>query len=193
MSVSLDGLTAALSSPRLRERRGLGEPPFFILPYAASEAEDIATIRARLPQRLAEHAISTLDIDLYDLSVTLLRKRGLWDRVLEIEPDVTKDELRELMQNVLDPETHLAPAIEAHMADAEPFDLILLGGVGEVYPFVRSHSVLNNLPRIIGEKPMLVFFPGEFAQGSSGASLRLFGRVPNDRYYRATNIRGLIA
>lgn len=193
MTVSLEGLTDALASPRLHSHRGLGEPPFFILPYEPSEAETIALIRARLPQRLAERTLTALDVDLYDLSVALLKERGLWDRVLGIEPEVSKDELRELLQNVLDPETHLAPAIERHMAEAEPFDLLLLGGVGEVFPFVRSHSVLNNLPRIIGEKPVLLFFPGRFAQGTSGASLQLFGRVPNDRYYRATDIRGLIA
>ena len=193
MNVSLDGLTEFLAGPRLREHRGLGEPPFFILPYATGEDAGITIVRAKLPQRLAERGINTLDVDLYDLTVEMLRERGLWDRVLGIEPEVSKDELRELMQNVLDPETHLAPAIKARMADAEPFDLLLLGGVGEVFPFVRSHSVLNNLPRIIGDKPVLLFFPGEFAQGASGASLRLFGRVPNDRYYRATDIRGLIA
>lgn len=193
MSVSLDGLTEVLASPRLREHRGLGEPPFFILPYEPRESVSTAVLRAKLPQRLSERAITALDIDLYDLTVELLAERGLWDRVLSIESEVSKEELRELMQNVLDPETHLTPAIKARMADAEPFDLLLIGGVGEVFPFVRSHSVLNNLARVVGEKPVLLFFPGEFAQGTSGASLRLFGRVPNDRFYRATDIRGLIA
>ena len=193
MNVSLDRLTDFLAGPRLREHRGLGEPLLFILPYAATENAGIAVIRAKLPQRLAERAMNALDIDLYDLTVAILRERGLWDRMLGIEAELSKDELRELMQNVLDSETHLAPAIKARIAGAEPFDLLLLGGVGEVFPFVRSHSVLNNLPRIIGEKPVLLFFPGKFEQGASGASLKLFGRVPNDRYYRATDIRGLIA
>lgn len=193
MTISVDNLADALASPRLRDHRGLGEPPFFILPYEPAETELVALVRARVPQRLAERGVAALDLDLYDLSVALLRERGLWDRVLGIEPEVTKDELRELLQSVLDPETHLMPAIERRMAEAEPFDLLLLGGVGEVFPFIRSHAVLNNLPRIVGEKPVLLFFPGRFAQGNSGASLQLFGRVPNDRYYRATDIRGFIA
>lgn len=187
--MNADRLVHALASPRLSEGRGLGEPPFYIYPYPPDQALEVERLRRRLPQRLAERGVTALEIDLYDLSVALLEARGVWDQVLAVEPDVGKDELKELLQGMLDPEAYLAPAIERATAQASSFDLLLLSGVGEVYPFIRSATVLNNLQRLAGERPVLLFFPGLFAQGSSGASLELLGRLHDDRYYRATDIR----
>ena len=58
--------------------------------------------------------------------------------------DFTKDELKELLQNVLDPEQHLIPEIGRILGERE-FDVLLLSGVGEVYPYIRSRNVLNKL------------------------------------------------
>ncbi len=46
---------------------------------------------------------------------------------------------------------------------------------------LRSHSLLNNLHRIIGITPLVMFFPGEY----DGQSLRLFGKLMDNNYYRA--------
>jgi hypothetical protein len=69
------------------------------------------------------------------------------------------------------------------------FDVLFLTGVGEVYPFIRSHTVLNNLQRVAKDRPTVLFFPGEYSYSpEEGASLDLFGRLRGDRYYRAFNI-----
>ena len=92
------------------------------------------------------------------------------------------------MQGVLDPDTHLVPAIALKMQDAD-FDVIFLNGVGEVFPYIRTHSILNNLQSTATQIPTLIFFPGEYTHSQeSGASLELFGRLRDDRYYRAFNI-----
>ena len=125
---------------------------------------------------------------MYDLSISLLRKRGIWDEVLATEPEITKEELKELLQGVLDPETHLVPEIKSILLGQE-FDVLFLSGVGEVYPYIRSHNVLNNLQSTAKEKPTIMFFPGTYAQSiSTGASLDLFGILHDDKYYRAFDI-----
>ena len=100
-----------------------------------------------------------MEINLYDLSIEILKDRGIWEQVLEMEASVSKDQLKELLQGVLDPEAHLVPAMAAKMASNE-FDVLFLSGVGEVFPYIRSHNVLNNLQSTAKEKPTVMFFPG---------------------------------
>ena len=129
-----------------------------------------------------------MEINLYDLSIEILKNRGIWEQILEMENSVSKDQFKELLQGVLDPETHLVPAIAAKLADNE-FDVLFLAGVGEVFPYVRFHNVLNNLQSTAKEKPTVMFFPGAYTHSlESGASLDLFGRLHGDKYYRAFNI-----
>jgi len=67
--------------------------------------------------------------------------------------------------------------------------VIFLSGVGEVFPYIRSHNVLNNLQSTAKDKPTVMFFPGAYTHSlESGASLDLFGRLHDDKYYRAFNI-----
>ena len=145
-------------------------------------------LQKQLVNRLAQSGIRILEINLYDLSIELLKARGVWDRVLSMEESVTKDQLKELLQGVLDPEAHLVPAIARKIVETE-FDVIFLSGVGEVFPYIRSHNVLNNLQSTAKDKPTVMFFPGAYTHSlESGASLDLFGRLHDDKYYRAFNI-----
>ena len=74
------------------------------------------------------------------------------------------------------------------MQDAE-FDVMFITGVGEVFPYIRSHNVLNNLQSTAKDKPTVMFFPGAYTHSlETGASLDLFGRLHDDKYYRAFNI-----
>jgi len=178
-----------ISSERFLLKQGLGnEVPFFICPFPPEEAVEMERMVRQLARRLEKSGVGVLEINLYDLSVELLQERGIWERVLEIEETVPKARLKELLQGVLDPETHVVPAIASRM-EARPFDVMFITGVGEVFPYIRSHNVLNNLQSTAKEQPTVMFFPGTYTQSlESGASLDLFGRLHDDKYYRAFNI-----
>jgi len=182
-------LLKVLASQRFLTMQGIAnEVPFFICPFPPAEAVEMDRVRRQLAAKLEEGGITVLQIDLYDLAMDLLRERGIWQRVLDTEPSITKDKFRELLQGVLDPEAHLVPAISARL-QAEAFDMLFLSGVGEVYPYIRSHNVLNNLQSHAKDKPTVMFFPGTYTQSlEKGASLDLFGRLHDDKYYRATNL-----
>lgn len=185
-----DHLLSVLSSRRFLRMEGLSnEVPFFIYPYDPVEALQVAQAKKRIKNRLAtEHGINVREINLYDLSVEILKERGVWQRVLELEPDQDKDDLRESLQGMLDPQLHIAPAIRSKIEDGS-FDIFFLTGIGEVFPYIRSHNVLNNLQSVVTGKPMLMFFPGRYEQSDTlGSSLVLFGRLKDDQYYRAKNI-----
>jgi len=183
-------LLAVLKGERFLRMEGLSnEVPFFIYPYKPEDALEVAQAKKRIKNRLAtEDGIRVREVNLYDLSVEILKERGVWERVLSVEPDQDKDDFRELLQGMLDPQLHLGPAIKAKIVDGD-FDILFLTGIGEVFPYIRSHNVLNNLQSVVTGKPMLMFFPGSYEQSETlGSSLVLFGKLKDDQYYRAKNI-----
>lgn len=182
-------LFAVISSSRFLKKQGLGnEVPFFICPFKPAEALEIERLQSQLANRLEQNGVRVLQINLYDLCIEILKERSIWDQLIEMESSVTKDQLKELLQGVLDPEAHLIPAIGSKLS-AEEFDVLFLSGVGELFPYIRSHNVLNNLQSTAKERPTIMFFPGEYTHSlESGASLDLFGRLRDDKYYRAFNI-----
>ena len=184
-----DHLLNVISSQRFLTKQGLGnEVPFFICPYDPAEAFEVDGDLRRLVKQLANNSVTALDINLYDLSLALLEERGILDEVFSIETQSAKDELKELLQGVLDPAAHLIPKI-AQIIAAKPHDVIFLSGIGEVYPYVRSHNILNNLQSAAKDRPTVMFFPGNYTHAlATGASLDLFGLLHDDKYYRAFNI-----
>ena len=184
-----DHLLKVISGERFLKKEGLGnEVPFFICPYPPKESVDIERMIQQLKNKLEQQGISVLAINLYDLVIELLKKRNIWDKILETETKVSKDQLKELLQGVLDSQAHLIPAISEKMQQSE-FDVMFISGVGEVFPYIRSHNVLNNLQSKAKDKPTVIFFPGEYTHSlEDGASLDLFGRLHDDKYYRAFNI-----
>lgn len=182
-------LLAVLSSKRFLQMEGLSnEVPFFIYPYAPESALAVAQAKRRVKNKLNQKGITVREVNLYDLSVEILKKREVWERVLRIEPEMEKSDFREMLQGMLDPQLHIAPAIRDKIMDGA-FDVFFLTGIGEVFPYLRSHTVLNNLQSVVIGKPMLMFFPGRYEQSDTlGSSLVLFGRLRDDQYYRAKNI-----
>ena len=178
-----------VSSQRFLNKQGLGnEVPFFICPYPAPQAIDAEKHIRLLGKKLQAKGVQVLEINLYDLSIELLKRREIFATILEQEQDYSKAELKELLQGVLDPEQHLIPAIAATLAETA-YDVLFITGVGAVFPYIRSHNVLNNLQSTAKEKPTIMFFPGTYEHSlEAGASLDLFGRLHDDKYYRAFNI-----
>jgi hypothetical protein len=189
IQASFDHLLAVISGQRFLQKEGLGnEVPFFICPFEVSVTIEVIKLQKQLVNRLEKSGIRVLEINLYDLSIEILEDRGIWEEITEIESTVSKDQLKELLQGVLDPEAHLVPAM-ANKLRINEFDVLFLSGIGEVFPYIRSHNVLNNLQSTAKEKPTLMFFPGTYTHSlASGASLDLFERLHDDKYYRAFNI-----
>lgn len=199
-----DHLREVIASPRFLQMRGLNNDlPFYICEFKASEAFAIQRMRRQLVNTLASlqveclhgRGVKVLEVNLYDLTIDMLKARegssqgsNLWDEILVAEPEVEKEALQELLQNVLDIKGHLIPEIGERLAQSD-YDVLFLSGVGEVFPYIRSHNVLNNLQSTAKDKPTVMFFPGEYRHSlEQGASLELFGLLHDDKYYRAFNI-----
>src|SRR3954468_12590388 len=84
-------LRDVISSQRFLHKQGLGnEVPFFICPYPARDAVEMQRNTKQLTKLLATRGIVVLEIDLYDLTIELLQKREIWERLLEVEESVSK-------------------------------------------------------------------------------------------------------
>ncbi|QRV23369.1 DUF1788 domain-containing protein [Marinomonas foliarum] len=182
-------LMKVISSRAFLGNEGLNnEVPFHICPYETSIQKDITQLTKQLRNDLEGKQIKVLEINLYDLVIELLKHEGDWDWILENESTMSRERLREELQGILDVETVITPEIAQRM-DADQYEVMLLTGIGEVFPYIRSHNVLNNLQKKAKDKPTLMFFPGEYQHSlESGASLVLFGNLQDDKYYRAFNI-----
>jgi hypothetical protein len=63
-------------------------------------------------------------------------------------------------------------------------DILLITGVGKVYPFMRSHNILDNLQHVFSDIPVVMLYPGKF----NGQELSLFDEFNDGNYYRAFNM-----
>lgn len=179
-----------LRSGRFLRMEGLSkEVPFFIYHFPPAWALEVEGLRDRVTTRLrTDDGLRVVDVNLYDLAIRLLQERGVWERVLALEPEMDKEEFRETLQGMLDPHDHLAPAIRARLA-TEPSDIVFLTGLGEVFPFIRTHTVLENLQSVVTGRPMLAWFPGTYGfTHAHGHQLRALNLTASDSYYRAKDI-----
>jgi hypothetical protein len=107
------------------------------------------------------------------------QKPGLLDKALKLQQEKGDEALKKALAGPLH-ENKLA-AVFAEVAQPDHHGLVLLSGVGSVWPLLRSHTLLNNLHPIMGRTPLVMFYPGRY----DGQSLRLFGKLKNNNYYRA--------
>jgi hypothetical protein len=159
-----------------------GEIPFYIVPYNPLQENDIASKTKQLIDRLRREGISVYEINLFHLSLEMLEDRGVLEKIIAKEQSLTKDKLFKTLQGVLDSETKLIPRI-SELTKENPSQILFLTGVGQVFPFIRSHTILNNLQNHIKDRPTVMFFPGTYTK-----DLSLFGKLKDDNYYRAFNL-----
>ena len=120
-----------------------------------------------------------------DLRLHAVEEKAVgWDEQVERFEDVALGKIDDALLPILQEAIVIRERIET-----ASYDVLFLTGIGEVFPYIRSHSVLNNLQSVVTGKPMLMFFPGRYEQSDTlGSSLVLFGRLKDDQYYRAKNI-----
>lgn len=184
-----DHLYKVMSSQQFLQMQGLNnEIPFFIFPFKPQEQDEIERIGKALIKKLELKGVRILKINLYDLSLDLLKQRKILNQFIENEESYSKRDLLDDLQGVLDTSKYLVPEISKRMSE-KVFDILFITGVGEVFPYIRSHNLLNNLQSVATDHPTVLWFPGEYTFTPEGrSSLKLFTCLPDNAYYRAFNI-----
>ena len=121
-----------------------------------------------------------IECNLYKIFLSLCDDLDITDAIPEMEESEGSEFLLEQLHSAIG-ESEFIQKIQ--YAPHKRGDILLLTGVGDVFPFMRVHSLLEALQPHFSDIPILVMYPGEF----DGHYLKLFGRLnPND-YYRAFN------
>ncbi|MBK8706785.1 MAG: DUF1788 domain-containing protein [Saprospiraceae bacterium] len=177
-------LFTVIQMPKFLHMEALGgEIPFFISTYNPEQELDIVKAIHGLKNKLEKIGIEVLELNLYDIVIGLLNKHLGEGEIFELEKQMDKAQFKNALHSVLDITEVLMPRIKS-IIDTTKAKVYFLTGVGNVYPFIRSHNILNNLQNIAKDAPTVMFFPGKY----TGQSLELFGKLKDDNYYRAFNL-----
>jgi hypothetical protein len=178
----LNQILPTITSDAFLRGKGLGnEIAFYIFDYPP-EAE--LRVREHL-QFVLEHlprtrpGLRVCHIHLLDFVLTYLRQRHLLDKAMAMQQTRGDAFILRQLAPILHP-NKIAPVF-AEVAQPDQHDLVLVSGVGSVYPLLRVHTLLNNLHAVMEQTPLVLFYPGRY----DGQALRLFGKLKNDNYYRA--------
>ena len=177
-------LFKVISSKRFLSKEALGgEIPFFIASYNAVQELEVKDSVKMLINKLDTSGVPVLEINLYDLVCEIFERKGGMDRMFRVEKAKSKEKFLRALQSSLNIHQVLMPLIDEKIKDSDA-KVYFLTGIGLVFPYIRSHNILNNLQNIAKEAPTVAFFPGDY----NGHSLNLFGLLKDDNYYRAFNI-----
>jgi len=157
-----------------------GEIPFYISAYDATKEIEIQDAIQLLIKKLDSNGIPVLELNLFDIACEIMEKNGGVERMFKVEKRRSKDKFLRALQSTLNMHDRLMPTLAEKIKTAEA-KVYFLTGIAQVFPFIRSHNVLNNLQNIAKEAPTVIFFPGVF----NGNDLNLFGMMKDDNYYRA--------
>lgn len=178
----LNKILPRVISDDLLSGRGIGnEIAFYIFDYPPEQELLVRGHIDFLLEHIPKHkpGLRVAHVNLFDFVLNYLRQRNLLDKAIQKQK---KDGDKALMSALVAPlhETKLA-AVFAEVVRPEQQELVLLSGIGSVWPLLRSHVLLNNLHPVLGKTPLVMFYPGRY----DGQSLRLFGKMKNRNYYRA--------
>jgi hypothetical protein len=178
----LNEILPKITSDDFLSGRGLGnEIAFFIFEY---EPEDELRVRQHITfllDHIPKHKpkLRVAHVNLFDFVIDHLKERKLLDKTLELQRTKGGEFVLRQLEKILHPEK-VAPLLAEKIKPTEQ-DLVLISGVGNVWPLMRTHSLLSNLHPVMGKTPLVMFYPGKY----DGHTLKLFGRIRTDNYYRA--------
>ncbi len=123
--------------------------------------------------------------NLYDVFLSLCERKRITQAIPKQELKTGSAKQLRQLQKVCSPQ---AIAKELEYSPHNVGDVLLITGVGEIYPLLRVHTLLDNMHASFGDIPVIVSYPGSF----TGANFHLFNRLGDGNYYRAFDLsRGL--
>jgi hypothetical protein len=179
----LNQIIPKVTSPEFLNNQGLGnEIGFWIFDYPPEREMDMRNfLYGTIIPSLAKHqpSIKAVSVNLFDLVIRQLEERNLLDKAIEMQAKQGDAKALESLRRVLK-EDKLAEKLVADL-EVENIDIVILSGVGAVYPMLRTHTLLSALHPHMKNTPLLMMYPGKY----DGYSLRLFNKLAEDHYYRA--------
>lgn len=177
---SLDKLRRHMQESDFLEGKGLSnEVNIRIFHY---NAEEEMVVRRFIEQVTSDASLTChiIERNLYELFLRLCEEQDIMEGIQEMEEDEGSSYLLEQLQISFGVDEYIA---KIQYTPHQKGDILMLTGVGDVFPFMRVHSLLEALQPHFDDIPILVMYPGSY----DGNALRLFDKLPPNAYYRAFN------
>lgn len=185
MDTLFEHIYQKLTAPDFGQNLG-GELPLYIQPFPTKQQSAIPQQVEHLLKRLEKKGIASIDINLYDLCTDILQEEGILDAILQDEQEINQEDLVSTLDSVLDIKSVIIPRIQSLIVEQQP-KFAFIHAIGRVYPFLRSHGILNNIDELTADCNLVFFFPGEY----DNLQLKLFGKISDENYYRGQNLNDI--
>ena len=124
-----------------------------------------------------------IECDLYKIFIDICADLDIIDSIPEMEASDGSAFVMEQLHSAVG-EDEFISKMQEQIGSTKVGDIILLTGVGDVFPFMRVHKMLEAMQPYFTDVPILVMYPGTF----DGSSLKLFDRLTPNPYYRAFSV-----
>jgi hypothetical protein len=123
-----------------------------------------------------------VECNLYKLFIEICEDLDILDSIPEMEESEGSAYLLEQLHSAISEDEFISKMRERYWPQVG--DVMMLTGVGDVFPFMRVHKMLEAMQPYFSNIPVLVMYPGVF----DGNYLRLFDKLEPNPYYRAFNV-----
>lgn len=123
--------------------------------------------------------LKVVHINLLHSLVEYLQSRNFIDKTIKMQKAKGDDAVLKALKGPLHMDKFAPYLTETYKAEEQ--DIIMISGVGSVWPLLRANNLLNSLHSLLGHKPVVLFYPGHY----TGQEMSLFGKIPSNNYYRA--------
>ena len=182
----LNQVLPRLASPDVLDNRGAGgEIGFWVFDYPPEQEMQMRSWITDVIEpglRKQKPGIRFKVVDLFEFVIELLEERNLLEKAFAKQLKEGDESVLKSLRPVLKEDKLAARLVDT--VGVQELDLLLIKGVGSVYPMLRTHTLLSALHPHMRDTPLVMFYPGRY----DGQSLRLFSKLTDDNYYRAFSL-----
>lgn len=177
----LDNLRILIQKPEFLEGKGLAnEVNIRIFCY---NPKDEMAVRYFTKKLMKDQSLKCrlIEYNLYKVFLSICDDKRIMDRIAPLEEERGKQFILDQMKKIAKNEVFVE---KMKCMPHKTGDVILITGVGEAFPFIRVHSLLEAMQTYFSDVPVLVMYPGTF----DGRYVKLFDKLTPNSYYRAFNV-----
>ena len=115
----LEHLISIVSKKDFLSKNPNNEIPFYICPFLPEFTLEVNEVITFLKKQLNKKEIEVLEIDIYDVSIEILKKRKIFEKIKNKESQIKKILLKDTLRNVLNSEKHLVPFIKREIFEKQ--------------------------------------------------------------------------
>lgn len=178
----LDKLRLLIQDKDFLEGRGLSnEVNIRIFCYDPSEEMKVKHYISQITtdQTLDTHIV---EYNFYNIFLDICQELDILDSIPEMEESEGSDFTLEQIHSAVGEDDFIIKMQE--ISNHNSGDVMLITGIGDVFPFMRVHKMLEAMQPHFTNIPILVMYPGTF----DGNNVKLFDKLKPNPYYRAFSV-----